>query len=309
MAAPGHNARVTAPPVSHPLSDATPQPGSAHGSPNPQWSAFFQGISNRSATTPAWITDTHANRANYDPQNYVSNPVQSSAGQYQPNSEGALYYESDRTVFYRSVMVSNVATWVYFSGTFTCTQATLPTLGTADAGFLAYVSDYNHVLQWSGSAWNWAPGENGSGMLQLFEVDPTGTGWHLYDGSTVNYLKATGALGSITLPDLTSLTTKAAFTVAGSPDSGVNAAVAPTISGSGGNTGSNTTSITLPTNTGNDSASQAVASGAGTTVAAHPHTHTEGSITDPGHTHSLGTITASTNGQPQNIIRRPFFRQ
>ena len=42
------------------------------------------------------------------------------------------------------------------------------------------------------------------------------------------------------------------------------------------------------------------------------HIHTMGSVTDPGHVHSLNannlTIAVSNNGQPENIVRRVWFR-
>ena len=116
----------------------------------------------------------------------------------------------------------------------TSIQATLPTdLGINDAEFLATVDDYGHILRWNISGtphWEWAPGDPGSGMMQVFEVDPTGPGWHLYDGSSVSYLKSDGTLGGpITLPDLTSAGANAAYLKAGSPNAGVVAPVAPTI--------------------------------------------------------------------------------
>ena len=194
---------------------------------------------------------------------HASRPAASSY----PN--GTLYWETDRTVLYMAL----TGRWVYVAGMMSATQATLPVdLGSGDAGFLVNVTDYAHQLQWNGAAWGWAPGDSGSGYIGLFEVDP-GTGWHLYDGSAVNYLLGTGALASVTLPDLTSIAANAAYPKAGSPNSGPNAAVAPTP-------------------TGSPSATQAVATGSGTSVASGAHTHT-----------------VPATGEPRNLQRRPFFRQ
>lgn len=187
---------------------------------------------------------------------------------------GTIFYETDRTAWYQVQTVSAANTWVYVGGNgYQRTQSQLAALTalltTNDALFIAYVTDYAHQLQWSGTAWAWAPGDLGSGAMQLFEVDPTGAGWHLYDGSAVSYLKSDGTLGSTTLPDLTSITTNAAFTVAGSPNGGPNAAV-PT---------------TLTTTTG----SIAAGTGASQTF--------------------VKTVAVNVEGAPRDIVRRPWFRQ
>lgn len=75
------------------------------------------------------------------------------------------------------------------------------TLTKSDLGILAYISDFNHVLQWTSTAWMWGPGETGSGYYALFSVAPTGAGWHICDGTLgVKYLKSDGTLGLIDLP-------------------------------------------------------------------------------------------------------------
>lgn len=209
---------------------------------------------------PKILYDTHANRvANYP------------AAAFPPAS---LFYETDRTVWYQVQIVSSVNAWVYVGGTSRATQSQLVALAASLAAdsasyhqaFPVYVTDYAHQLQWIGAAWAWGPNEDGSGDMRLFEIDPTGTGWHLYDGSTVDYLKSDGTLGSVTLPNLAS---SAAFTVAGSPNSGPNAAV----------------NTTLTTGSGS------VAAGLGA-----PATF-------------LTSVSVNTQGTPANIVRRPWFRQ
>jgi hypothetical protein len=184
------------------------------------------------------------------------------------------------------------------------TQSQLSALGpTLSIGQLVNVTDYGHVLQWSGSAYGWGPGEPGSGMMQLFEVDPTGVGWHLYDGSTVNYLKADGTTGSVTLPDLVSAGANAAYPKAGSPDGGPNAAVAPTLTN--GTIASAATGVTA--STGSASATVNVLASSVTSVATGAHNHSV-SITDPTHTHTISGGSVGTNGEPRNLVRRPWFR-
>jgi hypothetical protein len=129
------------------------------------------------------------------------------AGSY-PN--GTLFWETDRTALY----VVLVGQWVYAAGVMATAQATLPGgLGSGDAGFLAYVTDYAHLLRWNGSAWGWGPGDGGSGFVQGFVVDP-GTGWFLCSGSQATFLKADGTLGTTgsgSVPSLPNLTSSASL--------------------------------------------------------------------------------------------------
>lgn len=164
------------------------------------------------------LEDTHANRlASYPANSY---PV------------GTLFWETDRTVYYLNSGALGSQNWIYTAGEFSCTQATIPAdLGTHDGGFLANVFDYGHLLIWSGAAWTWGPGDAGSGMLQMFEVDPGGAGWHLYDGSTVNYLKADGTLGSIVLPNLSGAAPTRCYLKTSDTNAGPTGPTAPTFTG------------------------------------------------------------------------------
>lgn len=102
--------------------------------------------------------------------------------------------------------VSDGANWRYVSGIETNTLANLRAgLGSPDQGYLFWVSDYSHLLQWTGSAWQWAPGDVGSGFYQLFEAAPAGygaTAWQVCDGSTVARLNADGTTTNVTLDNL-----------------------------------------------------------------------------------------------------------
>jgi len=175
--------------------------------------------------------------------------------------------------------------------------ATAYAAGLGGVSLFIYISDYAHLIYWSGATAAFADG--GNNYIAAFENDPPGPGWHLMDGSTVNYLNTDGTVTAQTLEDLTSAANKAAYLKMGSPNSGPNAAVAPTISGA---------TETGTANIGNDTDAGVtfLAAGAGSTAALKPHTHV-----DAGHTHTLMAADApiTATGEPRNLERRPFFRQ
>lgn len=84
------------------------------------------------------------------------------------------------------------------------TAAGLPTnLGLAAAGSQYYVTDYAHLLLWTGTAWAWAPAELGSGFVVNFlQATPPGVGWHLCDGSKVSMLQSNGVVEQVQLPEM-----------------------------------------------------------------------------------------------------------
>jgi hypothetical protein len=98
---------------------------------------------------------------------------------------GSILYESDRQVWY----FANGSAWQYMAGVMQVAQASLPTdLGTNDTNLLLFVTDYNHLLEWTGTAWTWGPGENGSDYIKPFVSGPPLTGravigWWPCDGS------------------------------------------------------------------------------------------------------------------------------
>lgn len=126
----------------------------------------------------------------------------------------------------------------------TSTQADLATLaatlGQANTGMLVWVSDYAHMLEWSGTGWQRGPGDlDHSDTFADFGAAPTDTGWLPCDGSTVSYLKYDGTLGTRILPNLVatpafpldgasyapSITAPVVPTFAGTPAAIVTAAV------------------------------------------------------------------------------------
>jgi hypothetical protein len=81
------------------------------------------------------IADTHANRANYDPVDYLD----------------VIYYETDRKVAY----YSDGTDWIYMTGVMEDTLANRPAdLGAHDANFLFLATDTPKALyRWDGSGW------------------------------------------------------------------------------------------------------------------------------------------------------------
>ena len=143
----------------------------------------FNNLVNAQNTQSQVYAGTHAQRlANYPASNY---------------SDGSLFYETDRQVFYVDVH----SVWTYASGIMQNVQDKLPAdLAAPDTGFLFGVTDYAHLLTWTGLGWNWGPGEAGSGMIQPFFSLPSGSGWHICDGSQVNMLQSNGQFQMVKIP-------------------------------------------------------------------------------------------------------------
>jgi hypothetical protein len=180
--------------------------------------------------------------------------------------------------------------WLYLVGEFPCTQSTIPTLGSLDGGMIIQVTDYGHRLKWTfngtTNVWDWAPGEPGSGMIQFFDVAPTGVGWKLIDGlgddgSPIGASHPIKILnGDGTLRDNTTAAAMNAGVYArgaAAYNGAVTAATAPT--------GAGVTGSTTPGAGSGPSATTGTTAGA-TLVAASGHTHTGAA-----HTHTIAAIT------------------
>jgi len=147
------------------------------------WVKFFQTLEQFRINAPQFFFTGHASRTKLNPQNV---------------SIGTLFFETDRNVLY----ISNGSTWQYVAGVFSAVLAALPSdLTSTDAGFLVNVTDYNHLLQWSGSSWGWGPGDFGGGFTVPFVNPPTSMGWHAADGSTVNQLQPNGGISPVVVPN------------------------------------------------------------------------------------------------------------
>lgn len=179
---------------------------------------------------PPWAQeDTHANRLALYPA--ASFP------------DGARFFETDRTVTY--VAVAGV--WTYAAGEMAAAIASLPSLGAADAGFRFLATDYRHTFRWTGSAWEFAPGDAGSGFFQDFAIAP-GAEWQICDGSATTYAKADGTTAAFTTPNLTTGAYRKGA-AAGGYTGTVNAAGTVTLAGITGDTSGGTPAgtVTAPT--------------------------------------------------------------
>jgi hypothetical protein len=253
-------------------------------------------------------------------QKTVTPPVAGSI--FVETGNGTLTYEW----IYQGQFLSGIQNWVLVYGQVSVTQSQIvaltATLGAGDAGLNVNVTDFAHLLVWSGSALGWGPGETGGNQIAGFLEDPA-TGWNLCDGSTVNYLKSDGTTASVTLPNLVGVG-DAAYLKFGTPASATpNAAVVPLFAGTPfSNVIDHTHTVTV-TDPGHahtiaesggagavsellpvaaQSASSASTSTATTGVTAATANPAGGvaSITPAG--------TISNMGEPRNLVLRPFFR-
>lgn len=113
--------------------------------------------------------------------------------------DGSVFNESDRGVLYE--LVNGV--WTFYGNPQQTTQDSLPLdLTATDKGYLVSVTDFNHTLQWTGSAWSWFPSDPHSGWIAAFVNAPLDAGWQVCDGSVnVPQLLSDGTLVYVTVPN------------------------------------------------------------------------------------------------------------
>jgi hypothetical protein len=182
------------------------------------------------------------------------------------------------------------------------TLAKKPTnLRSEDEGILFHSTDYDRWWRWNGAAWERAPWELPTRFVGLF-IEAPGTGWKLLDGTSnpITYTKADATTATFSPASALGDYIKLANAFGGH-----FAAIAALISG---NTANAATGVTVPANSGVNSASQVVQSGTGVTVAAHTHTHPEGPVTDPQHLHAAGTLVNDLLGEPPHYELMPYVR-
>jgi hypothetical protein len=171
-------------------------------------------------------------------------------------ADAAQWYETDRLSWFQF----EAGAWHWTGGEYPCPQAALPRdLGANDAGFRAGVTDYGHVLVWSGSAWAFAPGES-SGYIVIWGLTaPIGGVWHPCDGGLYSFLQPNGTVLTYTLVNLNG---NVAAIMGGGFSVTLNPATAPTLASGA--------AVALA-NDGDAGAS--VSAGTGLTVALKPHGH------------------------------------
>lgn len=212
--------------------------------------------------------------------------------------------------------------WDYQSGQFYRNQNALGTLAGSfnsansnsgnDVGAIVNVTDFAGQLQWqANNTWFWGPdddGRHGEGPIAR-EVDPSGSWWHLYDGSNnVTYLQANGNLGNVNLPNLTSAA-NVAFLEFGNNSSGngVIPPVAPTFSG--GSASGNFSGIAEGNSNTFNTSNFALDANNGSPALTGPNPIGINIPTAGLFTANNVTGNVSNNGQPPSIVRRAWFRR
>lgn len=240
---------------------------------------------------------------------------------------GTWWYETDRTVLYQARLVQDptaapdappVPAWVYTSGVMRDVLANKPTdLGwiatnkSIDAGFLFYATDYAHTWRWTGTAWEYAPGDRPSGEIGWFTAAP-GTGWALCNGSAATRSTSVAGTAAFTTPNLIG-----AYAKGGSVYSGtLVGASAGAISGNTADESGHTHAIDHdhPAFVSEAAAVSAnlAAGSVGSVVAEHRHAveipnYTGSSGGGSAHQHGPGTLAVSA-GEPAHVDLLPYFR-
>lgn len=199
---------------------------------------------------------------------------------------------------------------------FSTTLAAAPSaLGIADAGKLYYITDYGHLVRWTGSTFVFADG--GNQFIAHFASAPDTTSWKLCNGASATYMKVGTTLttGSLTLPDLTGT---AAYLKCASAYGSVTAAAAPGISGSVATNNPGTSSNGAHTHTmttGGPSATVGTDFAGGGLAGDETHTHSGTTSSDGAHTHTVdshdhavGSLAVDATGDPRHINMLPYFR-
>lgn len=193
------------------------------------------------------------------------------------------------------------------------TLATQPVLSAADIGYIFFVTDYGHMVYWTGSAWDWLDGDR-PGKFQDFAIDP-GIGYQLCDGSITNYLSVGPTLTAIPLatPNLTGTPAykKSAATYTGAivAAAGASGSSGAGISGTTATESSHTHNVPRNTDAFQDVAGPTLGVQASlsththTTDAGSAHSHGVGSLAADAHTHGIGSL------DPAHLNVLPYFRR
>jgi hypothetical protein len=269
------------------------------------WSMWFRWLTGPGLAH--YLQGTHAERIAVDDNGDPLVP----ASDYRP---GTWLWEEDRTVMYQSRIVTEgtpaaaKAVWAYAFGTMRALLADIPAdLGAYDTDFLFFGIDYAHTWRWSGTAWEYAPGDRASGEIAWFAADP-GAGWALCDGTATTHSTASAGTAAFTTPNLIGRYAKGAgaYTGADVPGSG-------SVTGATASAGDHAHTIpTFLTDMNAGAATFREGTGALISTAALAHQHyvsTNPPTTTTGaHTHGLGTLAVS-GVEPAHVDLIPYFRR
>jgi hypothetical protein len=219
----------------------------------------------------------------------------------------------DWFVFLRGLLTSLQTTVESFPGVLVGTLAAQPSFGVSDAGKLYMVSDYGHLVRWTGTAWEFAHGDPQNGFFEVRAFAPQGVGWQLCDGSATDYLTVGGVTLTAT-PFTTPNAVAGTFLKALAVYTGaIDAAVAPGLSGStqsvapdvAGNTEFVNVNFLLETVDNNLDGSTVQVNA----TASYGHSHADGTLAAASHAHGLGTIAADAAARPPSLGGLLYFRR
>ncbi len=175
----------------------------------------------------------------------------------------------------------------------TLTELNALGLVVAAAGYLAFETTTGHLLRWTGSAWEFAPGDVGNGFFRDQAIAPQDSAfWQVCDGSVTSYLvlAATLSTAAFTTPNLVGT---AAYRKSGTYTGTINAAAGSTTSvgdhvHTTPNTGGVATGSAIDVDTNLDGATDQVLP----ETFGDTHTHNSGGDTGSAgaHGHDVGTI-------------------
>ena len=194
---------------------------------------------------------------------------------------GFLFDDLTRLVIYRGVNRGGSGTfyfaWAAGTEYLTLSAVTARTFYAEDNGYLVSVTDYQHLIQWSGSAWTWGPGEGTVGQVASFTSTPVAGVWGFCDGSAYNVLHIIAGVPtavSITTPDMRGDT----FVRGGNYTGVADAGTSPTFTSSSltfnGTPATLTGTVTAPTFTGTPATLTGTVAApvfTGTALAVHNH--------------------------------------
>lgn len=270
------------------------------------WALFFRWILGALAA-PTYAEGTHIERigdpASTDPALNKGMP----ASTFRP---GAFFWETDRSVLYQAAWdPDGDPAWVYVSGTMRDVLANKPAdLGDNDTGFLFYGTDYAHTWRWTGTAWQYAPGDRIAGEIAWF-TEAAGTGWALCNGAAVTRTTAVAGTAAFTTPNLIGAYAKGGSTYTGALVPASGSASGTTDAESGHTHAVTTGAVTTGLGSG-DVFTAASAAGFGTRWEWHVHDvpgQTVTSAAGSAHNHTITGLTLS-GVEPQHVDLLPYFR-
>lgn len=179
------------------------------------------------------------------------NPYSDAGFEFHDTTVLVQYYGVHETSFSASQLYF---AWMSGVESMTYSAFTGRTFYASDAGYQVNITDYAHEIIWTGSQWNFAPGDSSKFVVPSVDGNPPSGGvWGLCDGSAYNVFEVTAGtvnIVNITTPNLTGDT----FVRGGTYTGSVNPTSAPTFSTAGftftGTPATLTGSISPPTFTG-----------------------------------------------------------